>query len=107
MKKVLDFFKKVWDKIRDLYIADGRWVNVVFGGAIMVVMSKGTAMLSSCRLLDFKICLSAAITTFIVVLTAEFKDKQYVSQFNWKDVNAGVFVPIVFMLASVMMLLFR
>lgn len=106
MKKVLDFFKKVGSVISDLYVASNRWMHVLAGGGIMVFIMASIAIWTPYDPIPLQCCFGATIAVFITMCSIEYKDKAKGGMFDWKDINAGMLVPIVIDILVVCMLIF-
>ena len=107
MRKVFDFIKKAGAVLYDLYVATGRWMNVLLGGAFFLIVEVVMSLFVTYGILEFGCCAGSAVVTFLIMLTAELKDKEYRGKFDWKELNASMLMPIVLVLASVVMLLIR
>ena len=106
MKKVLDFIKKVGAVLYDLYITSNRWMHALVGGVIMVAMMAAIVIWTPYEPIALQCCFGATIATLIAMCAAEYKDKAHGGAFDWKDINAGMLVPIVIDVLACLMLLF-
>ena len=106
MKKVLDFIKKVGEVLYDLYITSNRWMHALVGGVIYTVMMAAIVIWTPYEPIALQCCFGASVATLIAMCAAEYKDKAYGGTFDWKDINAGMLVPIVIDVLACLMLLF-
>lgn len=106
MGKVKAFFKKVGSVIYDLFIASNRWMHLLVGGVIYVAMMAAIVIWTPYDPIPMQCCFGATLATLIAMCAVEYKDKAHGGLFDWKDVLAGVTVPIVGDIAVVAMLLF-
>lgn len=95
MKKVLDFIKKVGSVLYDLYITSNRWMHALVGGVIMVAMMAATVIFTPYDPIPLQCCFVGTLGVFVAMCSAEYKDKAHGGAFDWKDINAGMLVPIV------------
>lgn len=102
MEKVKAFFKKVYD----LFIASNRWMHLMVGGVIYVAMMAAIVIWTPYDPIPMQCCFGATLATLIAMCSKEYADKSHGGLFDWKDVLAGVTVPIVGDIAVVAMLLF-
>jgi urea transporter len=107
MEKVKAFFKKVGSVIYDLFITSNRWMHFIVGGIIYVVMMAAIAIWTPYDPIPMQCCFGATLATLIAMCSKEYADKSHGGLFDWKDVLAGVTVPIVMDIAIVAMMLFR
>ena len=106
MKKVLDFIKKVGEVLYDLYITSNRWMHALVGGVIMVFMMAAIVVWTPYEPIALQCCFGATVATLITMCAVEWKDKAHGGTFDWKDINAGMLVPIVIdFLACIMLIL--
>lgn len=106
MEKVKAFFKKVGSVIYDLFIASNRWMHLLVGGVIYVAMMAVTAIFTPYDPIPMQCCFGATLATLIAMCASEYKDKAKGGKFDWKDILAGVIVPIVIDIAVVLMVVF-
>lgn len=107
MKKVLDFIKKVGEVLYDLYITSNRWMHALVGGVIMVAMMAATVIFTPYEPIPLQCCFVGTLGVFIAMCSAEYKDKAKGGVWDWKDILAGVIVPIVLDIIICVMMLFR
>ena len=106
MEKLLNFIKMVGAVMYDLYITNKRWMYVIGGGFIMSVMMAVLTYCTSHAPLSSQCCYGATVATLITIVVAECKDMTYGGKLDWKDINAGMLVPILVDLAACVMLIF-
>ncbi len=106
MEKVKAFFKKVGSVVYDLFIASNRWMHLLVGGVIYVAMMAAIVIWTPYDPIPMQCCFGATLATLIAMCAVEYKDKAHGGVFDWKDILAGVTVPIVGDIAVVAMLLF-
>ena len=106
MEKVKAFFKKVGSTLYDLFIASNRWMHLLVGGVIYTVMMAAIVIWTPYDPIPMPCCFGATVATFVAMCASEYKDKEKGGLFDWKDINAGMLVPIVIDLLVCLMLLF-
>lgn len=106
MKKFIDFIKKVGSDLYEWFIASNRWLHIICGGVIMVVMMAAIAIWTPYDPIALQCVFGATLATFITMCAVEAKDKSNGLVFDWKDINAGMLVPIVIDIAVVLMVVF-
>ena len=106
MKKVLDFIKKVGAVLYDLYITSNRWMHALVGGVIYVAMMAATVIFTPYDPIPLQCCFVGTLGVFIAMCSKEYADKAHGGAFDWKDINAGMLVPIVIDILACLMLLF-
>lgn len=106
MEKVKAFFKKVGSVLYDLFIASNRWMHLLVGGVIYVAMMAATVIWTPYDPIPLQCCCVATLATFIAMCSKEYADKAHGGVFDWKDILAGVIVPIVIDIAVVLMVVF-
>lgn len=107
MEKVKAFFKKVGSVIYDLFIASNRWMHLLVGGIIYVVMMASIVIWTPYDPIPMQCCFGATMATLIAMCSKEYADKAKGGVWDWKDILAGATVPIVMDIAIVAMMLFR
>jgi hypothetical protein len=107
MEKIKAFFKKVGSVIYDLFIASNRWMHLLVGGVIYVAMMAAIVIWTPYEPIPMQCCFGATLATLIAMCSKEYADKAHGDLFDWKDILAGVTVPIVMDIAIVAMMLFR
>lgn len=105
MEKVKAFFKKVGSVIFDLFIASNRWMHLMVGGVIYVAMMAAIVIWTPYDPIPMQCCFGATLATLIAMCAVEYKDKAHGGLFDWKDVFAGVFVPLLIDIAVVIMII--
>jgi hypothetical protein len=106
MNKFKTFFKKVGSVLYDLFIASNRWMHALVGGVIYVVMMAAIVIWTPYEPIPLQCCFGATIATFIAMCASEYKDKAKGGKFDWKDIFAGVIVPIVLDVIVIALMLF-
>jgi hypothetical protein len=107
MEKVKAFFKKVGSVIYDLFIASNRWMHLLVGGVIYVAMMAAIAIWTPYEPIPLQCCFGATVATFIAMCASEYKDKAKGGVWDWKDILAGVTVPIAIDVLCMVLLLFK
>ena len=107
MEKVKAFFKKVGSVIFDLFIASNRWMHLLVGGVIYVAMMAAIVIWTPYDPIPMQCCFGATLATLIAMCAVEYKDKAHGGIFDWKDVFAGVTVPIVIDILCMILMLFK
>ena len=101
MEKIKAFFKRVYD----LFIASNRWMHLLVGGVIYVAMMAAIVIWTPYDPIPMQCCFGATLATLIAMCAVEYKDKAHGGIFDWKDVFAGVFVPMLIDLVVVIMII--
>ena len=107
MKKFVDFIKKVGSVLYDLFIASNRWMHLLVGGVIYTVMMAAIVIWTPYDPIPMQCCFGATVATFIAMCASEYKDQAKGGVWDWKDILAGVIVPIVLDIIICVMMLFR
>ena len=107
MNKFITFFKRVGEIFSDLFIASNRWMHLLAGGVIYVVMMASIVIWTPYAPIPLQCCFGATMATLIAMCASEYKDKAKGGVFDWKDIVAGVIVPVVGDIAVVILLIFR
>lgn len=106
MEKVKAFFKKVGSVIYDLFIASNRWMHLLVGGVIYVAMMAAIVIWTPYDPIPMQCCFGATLATLIAMCSKEYADKAHGGKFDWKDILAGVIVPIVLDVIVIALMLF-
>lgn len=101
-----NFFKKFGNNLYEWFISSNRWKHLVLGGIIMIAMMVSMAIWTPFAPILPQCVFGSALATFIAMCTAEYKDKAHGGKFDWKDINAGMFVPIIINLVMVLIMIF-
>lgn len=101
MEKVKAFFKRVYD----LFIASNRWMHLLVGGVIYVAMMAAIVIWTPYDPIPMQCCFGATLATLIAMCSKEYADKSHGGLFDWKDVFAGVTVPLLIDIAVVIMII--
>lgn len=101
MEKVKAFFKRVYD----LFIASNRWMHLLVGGVIYVAMMAAIVIWTPYEPIPLQCCFGATLATLIAMCSKEYADKSHGGLFDWKDVLAGVTVPLLIDIAVVIMII--
>jgi hypothetical protein len=107
MNKIKTFFKKVGSVLYDLFIASNRWMHALVGGVIYVVMMAAIVIWTPYEPIPLQCCFGATLATLIAMIASEYKDKAKGGKFDWKDVLAGVTVPIAIDILCMILMLFK
>ena len=105
MKKFVDFIKKVGSVLYDLFIASNRWMHALVGGVIYTVMMAAIVIWTPYEPIPLQCCFGATVATFIAMCASEYKDKAKGGVWDWKDILAGVIVPLLIDIAVVIMII--
>ena len=105
MEKVKAFFKKVGSVIFDLLIASNRGMHLMVGGVIYVAMMAAIVIWTPYDPIPMQCCFGATLATLIAMCSKEYADKSHGGIFDWKDVLAGVTVPLRIDIAVVIMII--
>ena len=101
MEKVKAFFKKVYD----LFIASNRWMHLLVGGVIYVAMMAAIVIWTPYDPIPMQCCCVGTMSVLIAMVASEYKDKAKGGKFDWKDILAGVTVPLLIDIAVVIMII--
>ena len=103
MKK---FFKQQLANLGDWFIAENRWVHLMSGWVIYLVMVAVYGLWYVQPPLGPTL-VGAYVSTLITMGAIEWKDKAWGGKWNWKDINAGMFLGNIFLLVYIIVLLVR
>lgn len=105
MNKIKTFFKKVGSVLYDLFIDSNRWLHLIIGGVIMVVMMAATVIWYPYEPNALQAIFVATLSTLIAMCAVEYKDKAKGGLFDWKDILAGMTPAIVIDILIVILLM--
>ena len=103
MKK---FFKQFGNNLYEWFISSNRWMHVLVGGVIMVAMMASISIWTPFDPIPLQCIFGATISTFITMCAMEYKDKAHGGRFDWKDINAGMIVPIIIDIIVILLMIF-
>lgn len=106
MQKITDFFKKVGSVMYDLFIDENRWFQVMVGGMIMVAMMAAVVIWTPYEPNPLQCCFVATVAALISNIFAEYKSGSQKNKFNWKNVCAGMVVPVFIDIVSCVAMIF-
>lgn len=95
MEKVKAFFKKVGSIMYDLFIASNRWKHLIAGCIVYLAVMVSMSIWTPFDPVTWQCAFGSTIASLIVMMALEYKDKAHGGLFDWKDILAGVTVPIV------------
>ena len=101
MEKVKAFFKKVYD----LFIASNRWKHLIAGCIVYLAVMVSMSIWTPFDPVTWQCAFGSTIATLIVMVALEYKDKAHGGLFDWKDILAGVTVPLLIDIAVVIMII--
>lgn len=107
MKKFIDFIKKVGNVLYDLFLASNRWMHLIVGGIIYIIMMASIAIWTPHDPIPFQCCFGATIAVFITMCSVEYKDKAKGGMFDWRDILAGVSPALLIDIICIFLLLFK
>ena len=100
-----EFFKRQLANLKEWFISSNRWVHLMTGWAIYLGMVFVYGIWFPRPPLGPTV-VGAYIATLIAMCAVEWKDKAWGGKWDWKDINAGMLVPIVIDIAVVLMVVF-
>lgn len=92
------FFKKLGASLYDWFIASNRWLHLMAGWGIFLVVVFAIGLPMGVAVNAGSMIIGAYVATLIAMISAEFKDKMKGGKFDWKDINAGMFLGNVIMI---------
>lgn len=95
MEKIKEIMKKIGSVVYDLFITSNRWKHLIAGGIIYLAVMASMSIWDPFDPVTWQCAVGATIATLIAMCTAEYKDKAHGGAFDWKDILAGVTLPIV------------
>lgn len=104
MEKIKAFFKKQLANLEDWFVASNRWVHLMSGWAIYLGMVFVYGIWFEYPPLAPTI-IGAYVATLIAMIACEVKDKAWGGKFDFKDINAGMFLANVIMLVYIIKLI--
>lgn len=106
MNKFKAFFKKIGAALYDWFIASNRWLHLMVGWGIFIVMVFAIGLPQGLAINAASAIIGAYVATLITMVGVEFKDKMKGGIFDWKDVNAGMFLGNICLIFWLISLLF-
>lgn len=95
MEKLKEIIKKVGSIVYDLFIASNRWKHLIVGGLIYLAVMASMAVWTPCDPVTWQCAVGSTMAALIAMCAVEYKDKAHGGVFDWKDIFAGVVLPIV------------
>jgi hypothetical protein len=93
MKKIIEWYKK-----------SNRYKHAATGGIILAVFLLAGAVVA----VDwFANLLLASGTVLVAMASAEYKDREHGSAFDWYDILAGMTLPVLFWVGSLIVLIVK
>jgi hypothetical protein len=86
------FWTKLKSDLYEWFIASNRWLHLIFGWAITLIVAIAIGLPQGVEPVFGSMVFGSYLATLIAMMTAEFKDKAKGGKFDWKDVNAGMFL---------------
>lgn len=99
------FFKKLFATIYDLFIDSNRWFQMLIGGFLMVFMMAVIVIWTPYDPIALQCVFGATAATLIAMVFGEYKDSVYGNPVNWKDILAGMTIPIIIDILALVLLL--
>lgn len=106
MKKFIDFIKKVGSDLYEWFIASNRWMHIICGGIIYIIMVASTAIWNPYNPDALQAIFVGTLATFIAMCAVEYKDKAHGGVWDWKDINAGMLPAFVVDILCVILMIF-
>ena len=100
------FFKKLGAALYDWFIASNRWLHLMAGWGIFLVVVFAIGLPMGVAVNAGSMIIGAYVATLIAMISAEVKDKMKGGKFDWKDINAGMFLGNVLLIFWLISLLF-
>lgn len=107
MKKILAFFKTFGQALFEWFIASNRWLHLMIGGIIMIFMTAATVIWNPFNPDAIQAIFIGTLATFIIMCAVEYKDKAHGGKFDWKDINAGMLIPIIMDILVILLMVFK
>lgn len=106
MGKIKEIFKKVRNIVYDLFIFSNRGKHLIAGGLIYLAVIASMAVWNPFEPMTWPCAVGSTMAAFIAMCAVEYKDKAHGGVFDWKDIFAGVVLPIVGDIVIIGMMLF-
>lgn len=93
-----NFIKKQLANLNEWFLASNRWVHLMTGWAITLVTAIIIGLPMGAEPNVTSMFLGAYVATLVAMVGLEVKDKMKGGKFDWKDLNAGMFLANVFLI---------
>ena len=97
----MQIMKNFWTKLKanlyEWFVASNRWVHLMAGWGIFIVMAFSIGIWTP-EPNRASVIFGSYVATLIAMVVMEVKDKMKGGQFDWKDLNAGMFLANVFLI---------
>ena len=100
------FWTKLKSNLYEWFIASNRWLHLIFGWAITLIVAIAIGIPQGIEPNFASMVLGSYSATLIAMMTAEFKDKAKGGKFDWKDINAGMFLANILLITLLFKLVF-
>lgn len=102
-----NFIKNQLANLNEWFVASNRWLHLMIGGIIMIFMTAATAIWNPFNPNTIQAIFIGTIATFIIMCAVEYKDKAHGGKFDWKDINAGMLIPIIMDILVILLMVFK
>lgn len=99
------FFKKLGASLYDWFIASNRWLHLMAGWVIFLLTAIVIGLPMGAVVNPASMILGAYVATLFAMIGLEVKDKAKGGKFDWKDLNAGMFLGNVLLIAYLIFLI--
>lgn len=87
-----EFWTKIKSTLYDLFIASNRYIHLMLGWGIFIVMAFAIGLSQGLAINAASVIIGSYVATLLVMIGVEIKDKVKGGVFDWKDINAGMFL---------------
>lgn len=101
-----NFIKKQLANLKEWFISSNRWVHLMSGWAIYLGMVFVYGIWFAHPPLGPTV-VGAYVATLIAMCAVEWKDKAWGGKWDWKDINAGMFLGNCMLLAYIIVSIVR
>ena len=91
-------FQKIKTNLYDWFIASNRWLHLMLGWGIFIVLAFAIGLPQGMAICVASVILGSYVGTLLTMVAVEIKDKAKGGEFDFKDVNAGMFLSNVCLL---------
>lgn len=93
-----NFWTKLKSSLYEWFVASNRWVHLMVGWAITLITAIVIGLPMGAAPNVTSMFLGAYVATLVAMVGLEVKDKMKGGKFDWKDLNAGMFLANVFLI---------
>lgn len=99
------FLLKLKNKLYEWFIASNRWLHLMVGWGIFLLTAIVIGLLMGAVVNPASMILGAYVATLFAMIGLEVKDKAKGGKFDWKDLNAGMFLGNVLLIVYLIFLI--